>query len=274
MTNKANAVLEFLMRGGYAARGVVFLIVGALALYAAFSGAPPEGSTGALQELSARPFGMAMLAVVAAGLFAYMLWRFVDAFLDLENDGASPTGLVARTANFISGVTQAVLGATAVTIIVRGARAVDNENAAESWSARLMAEPFGRWLVVAIGLIIVGAAFYEARNAWRAGFRKNLNQCAATERLAPFMRFGLAAKAVVLLIIGSLFAYAGWTIRPEEAVGVGEALLVLERQPFGRALLGLIGAGMIGFAIYCWVYAKYRIAPNLRNLPLETLAAA
>ncbi len=265
MNGKANAILEALMRGGYAARGVVYFIVGAITLYAAFSGADPQGSTGAMQELSAQPLGMAMLATVAVGLFAYMAWRFVDAFLDLERDGHGPVGILSRAGNFMSGVMQAVLGATAVTIVVKGARAAKDKGVVDDWTAQLMAEPYGRWLVVAIGCVIVGGAFYEARTAATSGFRSDLQRCATTERFAPAMRLGLAAKALIFLIIGGLFVYAGWTIRPQEAVGVGEALLVLERQPFGRALLGFVGAGMIGFAIYCWVYAKYRIASRLRS---------
>jgi len=63
----------------------------------------------------------------------------------------------------------------------------------------------------------------------------------------------------VLLIIGGMVTYAGWTTNPDRAVGLGEALALLETQPFGRTLLGLGGAGMVAFALYCFVLAVYRV---------------
>ena len=66
---------------------------------------------------------------------------------------------------------------------------------------------------------------------------------------------------------------AGISANPEHAAGLGEALRILETQAYGRVLLALAGAGLVGFAVYCFVMARYRIVPKLSGNTLKTLAS-
>lgn len=272
----ASDFIEALMRAGYAARGVVYLIVGGIAFFAAVNGGEAEGSTGALAFLVRQPFGMALLSIVAAGLFAYTAWRFVDGVMDLENEGDNAEGYASRAGQLLSGATHAVLGVTAVSIILNGADSQNDggRNSAESWTAMLIDNPLGRAVILAAGAVTVGVGIYLFIKAYKAAYKSKIRQTETTQKLAPVIRFGLVAHGVVLLIIGGLITWAGLTHDPDKAAGLEEALRILETQTFGRTLLGLAGAGLAGFAVYCFVMARYRIVPKLTTKDIKTLSAS
>jgi uncharacterized membrane protein len=71
----------FLGRAGYAALGVVFMIVGAFLIVAALQHDPgsAKGLDSALQVVASQPFGPWLLGVVAIGLAAYGVYSFVEA---------------------------------------------------------------------------------------------------------------------------------------------------------------------------------------------------
>ena len=273
MTEHANTALEWLMRAGYGARGMVYLIVGGLAFFAALNGGEAEGTTGALSFLIRQPFGSVLLACIAGGLFAYTLWRLADGVLDLENEGDDAEGYANRAGQIMSGLTHAALGISAILILIKGARASGDDSSAENWSASLMQHPAGQLVVLAAGLTTLSVAIYLFHKAWKSAYRKDIIRTRMAERLEPAVRFGLAAHGFVLLIIGGLILWAGITANPEHAAGLGEALRILETQAFGRALLALAGAGLAGFAVYCFVMARYRIVPRLADDTLRTLAS-
>lgn len=276
MQQSANTGIEALMRAGYAARGVVYLIVGGIAFFAAVNGGEAEGSTGALAFLVRQPFGMALLSIVAAGLFAYTAWRFVDGVMDLENEGDNAEGYASRAGQLLSGATHAVLGVTAVSIILNGTDSQNDggRNSAESWTAMLIDNPLGRAVILAAGAVTVGVGIYLFIKAYKAAYKSKIRQTETTQKLAPVIRFGLVAHGVVLLIIGGLITWAGLTHDPDKAAGLEEALRILETQTFGRTLLGIAGAGLAGFAVYCFVMARYRIVPKLTTNDIKTLSAS
>ncbi|MEO1135691.1 MAG: DUF1206 domain-containing protein [Pseudomonadota bacterium] len=262
------------MRAGYAARGMVYLIVGGIALFAAINGGEAEGSTGALEFLVKQPFGQVLLGIVAIGLFAYTAWRLLDGVMDLEGEGDDAEGYASRAGQLLSGATHALLGVSAVAIILNGAeaRAAGERNTAESWAAALIDTPFGRAVIIAAGIVTICVGIYLFIKSHKAAYRSKIHKTETTQSLAPVIRFGLVAHGVVLLIIGGLIAWAGLSHNPESAAGLGEALRILETQAFGRILLGIAGAGLAGFAIYCFVMARYRIAPELAGGNVSTLS--
>ena len=273
MTDHANTALEWLMRAGYGARGVVYLIVGGIAFFAALNGGEAEGTSGALNFLIRQPFGAVLLAITAAGLFAYTLWRLVDGIMDLENEGDDAEGYANRAGQIMSGLTHAALGVSAILILMKGARASGDDSSAENWSASLMQHPAGQLVVIAAGITTLCVAIYLFHKAWNAAHRKDIIRREMAERLEPAVRFGLAAHGFVLLIVGGLILWAGISANPEHAAGLGEALRILETQAYGRVLLALAGAGLVGFAVYCFVMARYRIVPKLSGNTLKTLAS-
>lgn len=251
--------LEQFARLGYAARGAVSLIVGGLALLAAFGrGGEATGSKGALQALMAQPLGEILLAVVALGLFGFALWRALQALLDADGEGRSAKALAVRLGRALSSVTYVSLCIFALGLIFATGRGGDEDQSAQDWTAWLLAQPFGRWLVAAAGLAIIGAAMGMAVKAWTASFRRHLACGPAASWVIPLGRAGFAARAVVFLVVGGFLLVAAWQTDPSEARGLGGALQALQQQPYGRALFGLVALGLAAFGAFNFAQARFR----------------
>ena len=254
--------IERLARFGYAAKGVVYIVAGALAVMtAAGVGGEVTDARGALRSIARQPFGRAMLAVVAAGLAAYVLWRWVQSITDADGKGRSFKGLALRAAYFTSGTVYAGL-ALAAARIVFGADEPEGESATRSWTARLMAMPFGDWLVMLAGLAVIGFGLYQIYKGYKAKFAKRLKlpeiEDGARDWAVFAGRVGYAARGVVFAVIGVFLIQAARHHDPGEAQGLDGALQAVARQSFGPYLLGAVAAGLIAYGIFALVEARYR----------------
>lgn len=251
--------LRLLARMGYAARGVIYVIVGSLAALAALGrGGETTDSRGALTELLDAPFGKILLGIVAFGLVGYSVWRTVQALLDADDHGTGPKGLAIRGGMAVSAVTHLGL-AFAAAGLVFGWGTGGSGNASQEWTARLMSERWGGWLVGAAGLAIIGAGIAHAIKAWRGRFRRRLEIDEQEQRLImPISRFGLYARGAVFLIIGGFLLTAAVQNDPSEARGLSGALQALQGQPYGWILLGIVAVGLVAFGAYSIIESIYR----------------
>ena len=254
--------IERLARFGYAAKGVVYIVAGALAVMtAAGVGGELTDARGALRSIARQPFGRAMLAVVAVGLAAYVLWRWVQSITDADRKGRSFKGLALRAAYFASGTVYAGL-ALAAARIVFGADEPAGRSAARGWTARLIGMPFGDWLVTLAGLTVIGFGLYQMFKGYKAKFRKRLKlpeiEAGARDWALLSGRVGYAARGVVFAVIGVFLIQAARHRDPGQAQGLDGALQALARQSFGPYLLGAVAAGLIAYGIFALVEARYR----------------
>lgn len=252
--------IEPLARIGYTAKGVVYTLVGILAVQVAWgTGGSIEGSQGVMKTIAAQPFGSVLLILTAIGLVGYVVWRFVQALLDPDNKGTDATGLVKRIGYAVSGVTYALLTFSAVQLVLSGSGS--NGNAQQTWTARLLSQPFGQWLVGLVGVIIIGVGLYHFYRAYKASFIEHYNhEMSAKEKhwAKRIGRFGLAARGVTFLIIGGFFIQAARQSDASEAQGLDAALATLAQQSYGPWLLGVVALGFVAYGIYCFSRARYR----------------
>ena len=254
--------IERLARFGYAAKGVVYVVAGALAVMtAAGVGGELTDARGALRSIARQPFGRSMLAVVAVGLTAYVVWRWVQSITDADGKGRSLKGLALRAAYFTSGTVYAGL-ALAAARIVFGADEPPGESPTRGWTARLMAMPLGDWLVMLGGLAVIGFGLYQIFKGYKAKFRKRLKLPEIEEGARDWAllagRVGYAARGVVFVVIGAFLIQAARLRNPGAAQGLDGALQALARQSFGPYLLGAVAAGLVAYGVYALVEARYR----------------
>ncbi|WP_315785056.1 DUF1206 domain-containing protein [Fischerella sp. JS2] len=253
--------IERLARFGYISKGVVYAIVGFLALQAAVgSGGKTTDSQGALQTIVKQPFGQILLALIAIGLLGYVIWRFVEAIKDPQNKGTDAKGLAQRFSYIINGLIYAGLAFTAIKLAL-GTGGNSNTNSTQDWTARILSQPFGRWLIGTVGVLIIGFAFYQFYQAFSNKIRKRLNltELSNAERkwVMTICRFGVAARGVVFCIIGWFLIQAATQYDPTHAGGLDQALQTLAQQPYGSWLLGIVALGLIAYGVYMVVQARY-----------------
>ena len=258
----ASPAIVLLARVGYAAKGVVYIIIGVLAARVALgSGGRTTDSSGALDTIADGPFGTAALAIVAAGLLGYMLWRLVAAATDAEGKGNEPTKIAVRAAQAGRGLLYGALGLQAIRLI-RGTGTGEG-SAARDWTQRLLELPFGRALVGAFGLGVIGHAAYQLyRAAKEEKVRKHLDLAEAGPARAAWIvrlgRFGIAARGVVFALIGVFLIRAAMQSDPSEAGGIAQSLRTLARMEAGQLALGVVAFGLVAYGVYELATARYR----------------
>lgn len=252
--------LEMLARLGYAARGLVYLLVGGLAVLAAIgAGGQTGGSRSALATLLDEPFGRILLVVIGIGLLCFAAWRLVQAITDADRFGTSWKGRARRAGRFAGGFLVGSLGLSAIGIGLGRAAAGGEEQATRDWTAWLLAQPFGPWLVAALGVAVAATGLGFAGKAWRGDVVEHLRLDEKTRGWVPTAgRIGFAARGLVYLMIGGFLIVAAWQGSSAEARGLGGALETLRAQPYGWILLGLTAAGLFAFGVFGLVQAVYR----------------
>lgn len=255
--------MERFARMGYAARGIVYAVVGLLAVQTALGArSARRGVTdtrGALQEVAAH--SIPLLWLLAAGLFAYAIWRAAQGLLDRERKGSGVKGLAHRLGRLFTAAVYGSLGLAAVRLALGAHRRLADSRAPQEWTARLMGEPFGRWLVAAVGAGVVAGGCYQLWRGWSEKFRQEIRlqeMDPAESRLAIHAgKLGLMARGVVFLISGWFLIQAAVKTDPRQVRGLAGALAVLAGQPHGAILLGLVAVGLVAFGAWSLLLARY-----------------
>ncbi|AEV87449.1 membrane protein [Actinoplanes sp. SE50] len=252
--------LEYLARGGFVGYGIIHLLFAWIALQVAFDGSGKESDqSGALSELAAKPFGKALLVIIAIGLFAMALWQLFAA-IDGQSGEQNRSAVAERVTSGIRAVLYVYLGWVAIKV-VRGANASMGDNS-ESRSAGLMQHSGGRWLVGLAGLVVLGVGIGIFVYGLRKKFTKRLDTAkmpaSARQTVIRLGMAGYSAKGLAYAIAGVLFLTAAVTYDPDKARGLDAALKTLAGHPWGVWLLALIALGIAAFGVFCFAQAKYR----------------
>jgi Domain of Unknown Function (DUF1206) len=256
----------WLARGGLVAKGVSFGIVAVLAIAVAVGGGgKPTSRHGALRTLAEHSWGKVLLVVLALGFTGYVIWRFVQAFAEREEEDGEKATLKkwGKRAGYIGrGLVYAGLTLTAVKLLVgSGGDQSDNEKAHKT-AAAVLDWPAGRWLVGIAGVCVIGAGVWNAYRGVTRKFEDKWGTGGMSEAERKWGgRAGVAghlARAVVFALIGSFVIKAALEFDPKEAIGLDGALQKLADASYGPYLLGLTAAGLLCYGLYCLVDARFR----------------
>jgi hypothetical protein len=252
-----------LARFGYATKGIMYIIIGLLAALAAFNrGGRTTDSQGAFKEILSQPYGQLLLGAVAVGLAGYALWCGIQAIKDTENKGSKAKGIVIRLGYGMIGLIHTSLALTAVQLIIGFRGSYRGEESSKEWTATLLAQPLGQWLVGAVGVAILIAAIRQFYQAYTGKFRTELKRgemgATAESWAVRVGQTGLAARGIVFGVIGIFLLLAAIHADPNEARGLSGAIQAIEQQPFGPWLLGIVALGLATYGLYMLVLACYR----------------
>jgi len=253
--------LVWMARIGYAARGIVFLIIGGFALLAAGGlGAHPQGARDALEFTFQQPFGGYFLWALAAGLLCFAGWRLLQSVFDVDLYGSDLYGLMRRSVLAASGLFYLALAAATLRITA-GRRDVSEDQSAREWTAWVMAQPLGRAAIALIAIGFLAVAMGLAVKAFRAPYRHHFD--ATPEQLVMAIvlgSYGILTRAVIFLLFGILLGVAAFDANSSEAVGLAGVLRAMQHQAYGGVLLGTAALGLLAFGFFEIIEATTRHA--------------
>jgi len=239
-------------RAGFAASGLVHLLIAYLALRVAWTGGGQRADqSGALAVLARNPFGTALLWLTAVACAALALWQVADAVLDPRGGDGRALRAVKSCA---TAAVYAVLAVSAARFAMGSGRSSSSQT--KSLTAKLLESPGGRGLVVLLGVVVVAVGVYHVWKGVTRSFREDLRRDPgpAVEWLAVV---GHVAKGVALVVVGVLFCSAGFHRSTRQAGGLDAALKTLRDAPAGPYLLTAVGLGIAAYGVYCFARARY-----------------
>ncbi len=249
--------LAGLARFGLAARGIVYLFIGWIAVQIALGHRTQEANQrGALAEVAHRPFGKVLLWILGLGFAAYALWRLSEAAFGTAAEGrkAGP-----RLQSVVRGIVYAAFAVTTFKFIAGSSQSQAGQQATET--ARVMKHTAGRWLVGLVGVIVIVVGLVMVADGLRRKFEKELrlNELRGTTRtvLVRLGMVGTIARGLVFAVAGGLVVEAAVRYQPAKSTGLDGALRTLAHQPYGPWLLGVLALGLIAFGVYGLATARY-----------------
>jgi Domain of Unknown Function (DUF1206) len=248
-----------LARAGLTARGVLYILIGWVAILVALGQSSHEADQqGALQLLAGQPYGLVLLWLLGIGFAGYALWRLSEAAFGVtgEGNGAGP-----RLKSLVRALIYAFFAYLTFKII-SGAGGGSQTAKQQDMTATVMHHSGGRWLVGLVGLAIVIAGLVLVFEGIRRKFMKYLQLSQVSPRTRRIVErlglIGTAARGAVFALAGVLVIEAAITYQPAKAGGIDKALLTLRNQPFGEFLLILAALGLIIFGVYGLCEARWR----------------
>lgn len=267
MANEKNPNIERMARAGYLTKGILYVLLGALSMQAAWQGGKAAGSEDAARTAASQPFGAVLVAIICVGLLAYAVWNVLQAVYDTEGAGTDWKGILKRAGYVFSSVLHLGLAwtcarlATSSSGMSRGER-VSNGSEHQLWLDRVLTSDFGPALLMsaAIGVLVFGAV--QLRAAFTGKFMNPLNlaEASAGERrvIEVSGKVGFAARGLVFLVLGYTLVRGGLAQRTVLEDGVKGALNEIATSSVGAVGLFIVSVGLTLYGGFLVGAARYR----------------
>ena len=256
-------------RAGWFAKGVVYLVAGALALLVAGKAAgwwllddapnTEASPTGALATIAHATGGALLMWLLAAGLLLYAAWRLVTALLP---GGTDPMAWVKRIGYIVSAIIYVTFAFTAIALARSTTTPTDGNAKVSSLSADVMAHSGGRVVIGLAGVITLAAGVYRIMKGIKVDVADELNLAAFTpaqrhwvKRLGAVGEFG---RGIGIALIGFFLLRAAITYDRKDATGLDGALRRLATESWGQVVVLVIGVGFIAYGLFCLATFTHR----------------
>jgi type IV secretory pathway VirB2 component (pilin) len=250
--------MHFLARAGLTARGVIYILVGWVAVLVALGHTSSEpDQQGALHMLAGKSYGLVSLWLLAIGFAGYALWRLSEAAFGVNGE---PRGAGPRFKSLARAVIYAGLSYLTFTVIAGKDRSQSARQ--QDITATAIQHPTGRILVGAVGLVIVVCGIILVAEGARKKFMRYLRTGQMSGRVRRVVKLlgttGTIARGLVFALVGVLVIDAAVTHKAAESRGIDKALLTLRDAPFGEFLMMLAALGLVIFGVYGLCEARWR----------------
>lgn len=253
---------ETMGRVGLVGRGVLYSVIGLLAIQLALGDASETASQeGAIEWVAQQPLGRFLLVALTVSLFALAGWRLLDAAVGdpVEGSEASDRAKFALKGVLYLSLAIGALGTTIANWTGDGQASSSSGSGNQQATATVLEWPGGQWIVTIAGLGIIGYAIYVfKKHTVDEEFLSRLSIGRNAQWVEKLGRYGYAARSVIFLVIGYFLAQAGLTYEPGETKGLSGALQEISGKGWGQWLLFAVAAGLLAFGMFSLAEAKYR----------------
>ena len=260
-----NPIVEIMARLGYAARGLIYFVMGLLTFLLAFG---KSGKTtdqqGAIATIGTQSQGKILLWLIFIGLICYSLWGLIRAVLNPFHKEHDKKGNVERAGYLFSGIAYALLAIPTYALITGGAKPAHNGAQGvqiQQYVAKVLAMPMGQLMVGIIGTLVIVVGIFQVYQALRPNFDVQLHLVKLTKTQVKFVkdlgRAGTAARGIIIALAGIFIVAASYTANSNNAKGFDSTVKSLLNVPYGLFLMGIIAIGLISLGIYSLCVSLY-----------------
>ncbi|MFI7385529.1 DUF1206 domain-containing protein [Streptomyces sp. NPDC049813] len=256
-----SSVVDTGARFGLVARGVLYLLIGLLALRVAFGGENQEAdSSGAIRELAQQPFGKVLVWAVGIGLVGMALWRLSEAlFGSAGPDGGKPGKRILSAGRFVF---YGFMAYSVLSFAASARKSKGSDAKSQDFTARALDLPAGRWLVGIAGLVVIGIGIGVGVRAALRKYHKHLKKAQMSRHVRRAIDVlgvsGGVARGLIYGGAGVFVVIAAAQYDPDEAKGVDGTLRSFAGTPAGPWLLALVAFGLLLFGLFSFALARYR----------------
>ena len=259
--------LQRIARSGLVARSALHLVVAFLTLRLAFGDQSEDADQqGAMETVVRQPTGRVLVALLGVGFLAYALWRLAQALFDPEDRAEGAKGVALRSAFLFRSAVYGFLAALAFSFALRGATGGSGGDKKQELTQRVLSMPFGRWIVLGLGLSLLAMGAYNAWRGLSGKYKDDLKsyEIDPGEEDAIFVAavVGYCARAVAFGLVGLFLVRAGWRFSPDEPVGLDASLKRLAAESYGPWMLLAVAIGLAGYGLFELALARYKRVLN------------
>ena len=250
--------ITVLGRAGLAGRTGFYMILTALTVRIALLGGRSgrqADAHGALALVSRPLIGKVAIAAVAVGFLLFGVGRLVGA---VQDDSVST---MRRVLTVFQGLFYVALAYVPASFLA-GNRQTGSQQEQQKTTARVLAFPGGKPLVIAVGVILIAVCVQQIRGALQRDFRDGLR----LERAPRVVRavangagvVGITSRALVFLPVGIFLMISAFQNNPAHSYGTDGELLALSGHTWGMAALLVVSAGLATFVVFSAIETGYR----------------
>jgi len=246
-------------RLGFLAKGLVYGLIGLLAIQVAFGDNKRTDQKGALQSIADKPGGSIVLWLMVLGFAAYAVWRLSEAAWGRRDETDEKKRTAKRIGSAVNGLVYLFFGVLALKTATGSS---SSSSSSSDMTAKVLEWPGGQALVFIAGLVVIGIAVGLTIRGLKTDFEKHLNTGQMSRTTFTAVRrlgqIGYVCRGAVFALVGILVCKAAMDHQPGKAQGFDVALKSLAGAPGGQLMLVVAGLGLLCFGAYCWAEARYR----------------
>jgi Domain of Unknown Function (DUF1206) len=253
--------MAWLARAGLTARGVMYVLIGIIAIQIAVNGSRQQADrTGAVRLVASTPLGSFLLWLLVIGFAGMTLWRLSEAIWGTNDAGGRKPAK--RAANLARAVFYAVVTFGILKYALGIGQPSSSDTQSQDLTATALRHPGGQVIVAIAGIVVIGAGLYVMYRAYKLKFLKHLRMGGTSARTRTVVKrlgqIGGIARGFVFGTVGVFLVVAAADANPGQAKGIDSALRALARTPLGPWLLVVVALGLLTFGVYSWCEARWR----------------